>query len=106
MPSGADAYVLRNVIVEWGDEQALAILHNCRPAMDRSATLLLIQGVLSDHPRPDPLNKILDIQMLVTTEDGRQRTGAELSELLNRAGLRLTGVTPGPSVSVVEAVPA
>lgn len=106
VPSGGDAYILRNVILDWSDEQAVAILRTCRSAMSPAATLLLIQGVLSDHPRPDALNKILDIQMLVTTENGRQRTQGEITELLQRAGLRLIGVRPGATVSVVEAAPA
>lgn len=106
VPSGGDGYILRNVIVDWGDEQAVAILRTCRSAMGPGTTLLLMQGVLSDLPRPDPLNKILDIQMLVTAENGRQRTRGEFAELLERAGFRLIGVNPGASVSVVEAVPA
>ena len=105
VPSGGDAYVLSNVIHDWGDQQAVAILRTCRAAMGRSATLLLMQGVLSDHPRPDPLLKILDIEMLVSADGGRQRTRGEFAKLLEQAGLRLAGVTPGPVVSVVEAVP-
>jgi O-methyltransferase domain len=71
-----------------------ARLRTCRSATGPAATLLLMQGVLSDHPRPDALNKILDIQMLVITENGRQRTRGEFAELLEQAGLRLIGVRP------------
>jgi hypothetical protein len=49
---------------------------------------------------------MLDLEMLVHT-GGRERTAAEYSNLLSRAGFRQTRViqTAGPA-AIVEAVPA
>ena len=33
VPTGGDAYILRNIIHDWEDDQAVAILTNCRRAM-------------------------------------------------------------------------
>jgi hypothetical protein len=107
VPHGGDAYILSNVIHDWDDERSVAILRSCRSAMSPGSTLLLMEGVLSDRPQPDPLLKLVDVEMLVSTENGRQRTRGQLAELLDLAGLRLSGVTPSLGfASVVEAVPA
>jgi len=33
VPKGGDAYILRNIVHDWGDDQAVAILTSCRRAM-------------------------------------------------------------------------
>ncbi|MCX6020187.1 MAG: methyltransferase, partial [Chloroflexi bacterium] len=43
LPSGGDAYLLATIIHDWNDEQAVAILRNCRRAMTDQAKLLLIE---------------------------------------------------------------
>lgn len=105
VPSGGDAYILSNVVHDWADEEAVAIMRNCRRAMSPTSRLLLMEAILSDEPRPDPLVKLVDIEMLVNTENGRQRTRAELAELLQHAGFGVVSITPGPVASVVEAIP-
>lgn len=105
VPAGGDAYVLSNIVHDWGDGEAIEILRACRAAMHPSSTLLLFEGVLADRPQPDPLLKLVDLEMLVTGEGAKQRTREEFAELLRQAGLRLTGVTPGPVASIVEGVP-
>ena len=51
--------------------------------------------------------KLLDLNMLVMTEGGRERTAAEYTSLLDRAELQLSRIVPTSSpVSVVEAVAA
>ena len=51
--------------------------------------------------------KLLDLEMLVLTPRGRERTKAEFAKLLRGAGFRLSRVIPteGP-LSIVEAVKA
>jgi hypothetical protein len=96
VPAGGDGYLLSNVLHDWDDEHALHILRNVRVAMgERDATLLLSEWVLPDGPEPYPAGKILDLQMLVSTDDGRERTRTEFTGLLAAAGLRLTGEVPG-----------
>jgi hypothetical protein len=66
--------------------------------------LLLVEMVLPSGDTPHP-GKMLDMVMLVTP-GGQERTAAEYSALLDKAGFRLTRVVPTASpVSIVEAVP-
>lgn len=105
VPDGADAYLLSAIIHDWDDDQAVQILRTCRAAMTDRACMLLAEIVLPEGPAPS-IGKLADLEMLVMTAGGRQRTEAELRALLGRAGLRLTRTIPSTSmVSLVEAVP-
>lgn len=101
VPSAGDAYLLSHIIHDWSEEQCLAILSNCRRAMNPGGRVLIIEIVLPDGDMPHP-GKIFDMMMLVGP-GGRERTEQEYSTLLGKAGLRLTRVVPTESpVSVVE----
>jgi hypothetical protein len=103
VPTGADAYILSHIIHDWSEEQCLVILGNCRRAMSPHGRLLLIEMVLPAGDTPHP-GKLLDMVMLMVP-GGRERTETEYAALLDKAGLRLTRVTPTASpVSIVEAV--
>ncbi|MBV8541951.1 MAG: hypothetical protein JO063_11575 [Pseudonocardiales bacterium] len=105
VPEGGDAYLLSNVVHDWDDEHAVEILSACRAAMTDTARLLLVEILLPDGAAPSR-GKLVDVEMLVMTTGGRQRTEAEFRALLDRAGLRLTRVVPSSGmVSLVEAVP-
>lgn len=43
VPSGADCYILANVLHDWNDERAIAILRNCRHAMRGGGRVLCRQ---------------------------------------------------------------
>ncbi len=103
VPSGGDAYVLKHIIHDWPDDDALRILRNVRAAMKPDATLALIEMVVPDDER-EHMAKMLDLEMLVSLA-GRERTEAEYAELLQQAGFRHTRTvgTVGPA-SIVEAL--
>ncbi len=105
VPGGGDAYLLSNIIHDWDDHQAVRILSRCRAAMTDTSCMLLAEFVLPDGRQPS-ISKLVDLEMLVITSGGRERTEAEHRTLLGRAGLRLTRIVPstGP-ISLVEAVP-
>ncbi|MGH3428554.1 MAG: methyltransferase, partial [Mycobacteriales bacterium] len=105
VPVGGDVYLLGSVIHGFDDDQAVKILSMCRAAMADTACLLLAELVLPEGPRSSP-GKLEDLQMLVLTTGGRQRTEAEFRALLDRAGFRLTRIVPSSGrSSLVEAVP-
>jgi len=105
IPSGGDAYVLKNIIHDWPDGQAVAILRNVRVAAGADATVLLVEMVLPEHDR-DFAGKWADLEMLVES-NGRERAAAEYRDLLGQAGFRMTRVVQTASpLSVVEATPA
>jgi hypothetical protein len=102
VPDGGDAYVLKNVIHDWPDDDAVRILGNVRKAAAAGKNVLLVELVLPGHNREFPGNWA-DLEMLLVA-DARERGAAEYGRLLSRAGFRLTRVVETASpFSVVEA---
>ena len=99
----ADAYILMEVIHDWDDDQAAAILSAVRRAATTGATVLIIEAV-ADEEVLDPVVRTLDVIMLAIT-GGRERTSGELEQLLASARFRATGTRPTPSpLRIIEAV--
>lgn len=104
-PDDGDLYVLRRVVHDFDDEEAVALLANLRRHMPADATLLLIESVVPAGNAPH-LAKSLDLDMLLFV-GGRERTETEYAALLDRAGFRMTRIVPTIStISLVEARPA
>jgi len=57
VPTGGDLYVLKMIIHDWPDDQAIEILRNVRAAAEVGTTLLLIETVIPDHNR-DPRREL------------------------------------------------
>jgi SAM-dependent methyltransferase len=76
VPAGGDAYLLSHVIHDWSEEQCLAILSNCRRAMNPGGRVLIIETVLADGDTPHP-GKIFDILMLGTGRARADGTGIQ-----------------------------
>jgi hypothetical protein len=106
VPEGGDAYLLKHVIHDWADDQAVAILQSCRRAMADTARLLLVEMIIPAGNSPF-FGKQLDLLMLGVTHGGRERTEHEYRDLLQQAGFTLTSIIPTPTlVSVIEGAPA
>jgi C-methyltransferase len=104
VPSGGDAYLLKNIIHDWTDDKAVQILRNVRAAAGPDATVLLVELVIPEHNRDFP-GKWVDLEMLLNL-GARERTAAEYRDLLSQAGWRMTRVVRTASpLSVVEAIP-
>ncbi|MGA7133814.1 MAG: methyltransferase [Mycobacterium sp.] len=105
VPAGGDVYVLKLIIHDWPDEQAIKILRTVREAAGPGGTVLLVEQVIPTHDR-EFLGKWADLEMLLCLA-ARERTADEYRDLLARAGLRLTRVvqTAAP-FSLVEAKPS
>jgi hypothetical protein len=105
LPAG-DAYMMKHIIHDWDDDRCVQILQNCRKAMRGAGRVLVVDGVIPPGNDPFP-GKLLDLEMLLMTDGGRERTRAEFETLFARAGLKLSRVVPTRSeVSIVEGVPA
>jgi hypothetical protein len=101
VPAGGDIYLLKNVIVDWDDAQATAILRVCRRAMPAAARLLVVQRVLAPGDAPDPAT-FGDLNMLVMV-GGQERTAAEFAALYEAAGFRPPRILPtAAGVSLIE----
>lgn len=104
VPAGADAYIMTAILHDWDDEASAAILRNCRTAMKPEARILIGDFVLKPSNEAD-FGKALDLEMLVMTPSGRERTEDDFRRLLHRCGLTLNRIFPLPSGnSLVEAV--
>ena len=106
VPSGCDAYLLKHIIHDWSDEHCRKILGLIRDQLPAAGRVLVCEMVVPDEPGMVP-SKALDIEMLVMTPGGKERTRAEFADLFASAGLRLVRVVPtdGP-MCVLEARPA
>ena len=104
VPSGADAYLMRHIIHDWDDDEALTILKAIRRAIPSDGRLLVIEFVIPPGNEPN-FGKLLDLNMFVVP-GGRERTEAEYRRLYQQAGFDLTRiVTTARDVSVIEGRP-
>lgn len=102
-----DAYILRQIIHDWDDARATAILANCRRAMQGAGKVLVVERAIGADYRQSMAELHIDLEMLVNL-GGLQRTEAEYGALFAAAGLRLNAVVPlGDPLhySVYEGVP-
>ena len=76
-----DAYVLMEIIHDWSDEEATAILEAVQRVAPPEAKLLLIETIIPNDPGPD-WSKVLDIVMMGLL-GGLQRTRQQYEVLLN-----------------------
>jgi len=105
VPPGGDTYVLKRILFDWTDEEALRILTNCRRAMNSDARLLIIEPLIGPPNEQCPAH-LFDMTFLVMLH-GRLRTADEYSRLLGQTGFRLQRVIPTASdVSILEALVA
>lgn len=103
VPPG-DAYVMRHVIHDWDDDQAAAILRNCRKAMNAGGRVLVVESVIPSGNEPF-FGKWLDLMMLVV--GGQERTEEQYRVLFSEAGLKLNRLVPtAHEVSVIEGINA
>jgi hypothetical protein len=102
VPEGADAYLLKDILHDWDDERALRILGNVRRAMQPGHRLILVELVVERNDTEFP-GSLIDVHMMTTLSNGRQRSEDELRELLQRAGFRLARAVPlAVPTSVIE----
>jgi hypothetical protein len=96
-----DIYLLKRVLHDWSDAEAVTILRNIRAGAQQGARILTIEGVLSEES-PGPLADI-DIEMLVMA-GGRERTREDWQKVLDEAGVSLRRIVPvGPTTAIIEA---
>ena len=106
VPAGADAYIMKWILHDWNDEDALKILKNCRRAIRDDGRLLIVDSVLKPSNEADP-GRIMDLIMLAMAPGGRERTEAEFARLLAEAGFSFTRLIPtSGALSIVESEPA
>jgi hypothetical protein len=98
---------MKSIIHDWEEPAVNTILQRCRAAVgETGAPLLLVERVLSEKIGPEALDDLLaDLDMLANP-GGQERTDAEYSALLQRAGFKLERIisTPTP-FKIMESIP-
>ena len=106
VPDGCDAYIMKHIIHDWSDDYCRTILKLMRDRLPAKGRVLVCDMVVTGDPGPTPA-KLLDIEMLVMTVGGKERTEEEFRELFASAGLKLNRIVPTERpICVIEAVPA
>lgn len=106
VPSGGDAYMMKYIIHDWDDERAITILKNCHRVMPEDGKLLVVENVIPLGNEPS-VGKFSDLEMLLMTSGGRERTETEFRDSFASAGFKLINITPTQCpLSVVEGVKA
>jgi 2,7-dihydroxy-5-methyl-1-naphthoate 7-O-methyltransferase len=94
LPEGADLYLLKSILADWPDVDAVRILRRCAEAAGAHGRVVLLNGV-----SPEP---VADDVMMALLVGGKHRTLPEFEELARTAGLEVTQAGPQASRFVVE----
>ena len=90
--------MLRFILHDWDDADAIRILDNCRRTMKPNARLVVIEAFFAEPGEPIPPNMIdtqvplFDLHLMLAV-NGMERTIAEYVALFEKVGLRLTKTT-------------
>jgi hypothetical protein len=94
VPQGADLYLLKNVLHNWNDEHAGAILATIRRAVSDSSRLFVLEPP-AEGQAGGAFQRLDDLMQVVICDPGTvARTEEELRALLSGAGFAVAGVTP------------
>lgn len=88
VPEGADLYMIKRVLMIWGDDDAIRVLKNCAARLAPTGKVLVVEMVMPPLGEPGPATTF-DILMLLANKGGRIRTEAEFRKLFAGAGLKL-----------------
>ena len=91
VPSGANCYVLKNVLMDWLDDDYLTIIHRCRQAMNQHGHILVIEPIITETAS---FTKFFSLQMSMMMKAAHHRTVEEHQALFGKAGFRLTQMIP------------
>jgi len=108
VPPGGDLYILKSVLHDWNDEDALRILQNCHRAMSPQAKLLvigrLVPPVMTTSAEDQEAARF-DLHMLLA-HASKERSRQETESLLRAGGFEVTDFRPGElGLSLIEAAP-
>jgi 2,7-dihydroxy-5-methyl-1-naphthoate 7-O-methyltransferase len=85
LPAGSDLYVLKSVLSDWPDREAIAILKRCAEAARPAGRVVAFTGAGPGEEAPPEL-------LMMVLVGGRGRTLDEFREMAHEAGMEVTAV--------------
>ncbi len=108
LPGPVDAVLLKSVLHDWDDEDAVRVLRRAAQALAPAGRVLVIERLMPGQVQDLPAHRTTarsDLNMLVSL-GGRERTLEDYDALLAAAGLARRQVLPAEAAfSVIEAGP-
>jgi O-methyltransferase/methyltransferase family protein len=99
----ADLYLLKLILHDWNDDACLAILRNCRRAINPGGRMVVAEVLMGAVGTPG-LAPLMDLTMMVVL-GGKERSLEEFQALFDAAGFRFTAVKPTSTPFVlIEAI--
>lgn len=92
LPADGDLYLLKNVLADWADDEARALLRCCAQAVTPDGRVVILGGVATEEDAPASP----ELLMLVLV-GGKARSQAEFRQLAASAGLRVSAAARQPS---------
>jgi hypothetical protein len=103
IPENCDGYILKSILHDWNDEDALRILKNCYESMPPNSHILIIEPIVSSFNK-NKLADIMDVYMMAIT-GGKERTIQSFSNLLELSGFEIkTTISTDTEFSIIDAV--
>jgi precorrin-6B methylase 2 len=90
LPAEADLYLLRGILNDWPDREAIAILRRCAEAARPTGRVVVLKSV-----GPDDVSSGLSIEMVLV--GGKHRTVTEFREFAQQAGLVVSAAGQQPA---------
>ncbi len=96
-----DTIIMKNIIHDWDDENAVHILSACRQSLKNNGRIILAEILKSEDPL-DSLGKSLDLLMMLLF-NGKERNYSQYQSLAEQSGLTISNIYPtrGP-LSLIE----
>ncbi|OCL06619.1 putative O-methyltransferase [Glonium stellatum] len=90
----AEVYVMKWVLHDWKDEEAVRILQNIHKAImmnGGTSRLVILESILADG-KMGRLSRLGDINMMMMTANGHERTEQQWRSLAAQAGWNVSGI--------------
>ncbi|XP_038694590.1 acetylserotonin O-methyltransferase-like [Tripterygium wilfordii] len=105
----ADAVFIKWVLHDWGDDECIQILKNCREAVPSDkGKVIIVEAVIKEEggDKLEGARLMLDMAMMAHTTQGKERTLKEWDYVLKEAGFSKYNINPIRALqSVIEAFP-
>ncbi|KAL3714889.1 hypothetical protein ACJRO7_006740 [Eucalyptus globulus] len=105
----ADAVLLMEIMHDWGDEDCVKILKNCRKAIPEKNGKVIIANIVlkaEDDGMFDKTKLVMDLAMMALCSGGKERDELEWKKILEEGGFPRYNIIKTPCLqSIIEAYP-